>query len=164
MGLADWFNALSKGDEKSAEAALAAPQAGAIKEDSVIDGLDFVAAIEAHRKWKGRLTAYVQGTSTEKLDYTAICRDDQCALGKWIYSTGGTSMGNLSPFHQLKAKHAQFHVTASRVVELMQNEDQGSAQELLTGGEYTKASIEVQMLISKLYGLRSRSSRPAMAM
>ncbi len=154
MGLLDWFSALAKGDEKLAQAALATkPQSGIIKEDAVIDGLDFVAAIEAHRKWKERLTAYVEGTSTEKLDYTAICRDDQCALGKWIYSAGSALMADLSIFHQLKAKHAQFHVTASRVVELVQKNDRDSAQKLLTGDEYSKTSIEVQMLISKLYGM-----------
>jgi len=152
MGLVDWFSALARGDEAGAEAARSATQAGAIKDESVIHGLDFVAAIEAHRKWKERLTAYVQGTSTEKLDYTAICRDDQCALGKWIYSTGATAMGNLPMFHQLKAKHAQFHVTASRVVELVQGQDKPAAQKLLGEGEYTKASMEVQMLISRLYG------------
>jgi hypothetical protein len=152
MGLMDWFSALSRGDEKSAQAALAKPQSGIIKEDTVIDGLDFVAAIEAHRKWKERLTAYVAGTSSEKLDYTAICRDDQCALGKWIYSSGATSMADLSIFHQLKAKHAQFHITASRVVELVQNNDKDSAQKLLAGDEYSRTSIEVQRLISKLYG------------
>lgn len=157
MGLIDWFNALSRGDEKSAQAALAKPQSGIIKEDTVIEGLDFIAAIEAHRKWKERLTAYVEGTSSEKLDYTAICRDDQCALGKWIYSSGATSMGNLSIYHQLKAKHAQFHVTASRVVELVQNNDKDSAHTLLTGEEYSKTSIEVQMLISKLYGTMAKT-------
>jgi hypothetical protein len=152
MGLIDWFNALSRGDEKSAQAALAKLQSGIIKEDSVIDGLDFAAAIEAHRKWKERLTAYVQGTSSEELDYTAICRDDQCVLGKWIYSSGATSMANLLIFHQLKATHAKFHVTASRVVELAQNNDKVSAQKLLVGDEYGKASVEVQSLIAKLYG------------
>ncbi|MGA7595550.1 MAG: CZB domain-containing protein [Gallionella sp.] len=156
MGLIDWFNALSRGDEKSAQTALSKAQSGIIKEDAVIEGLDFVAAIEAHRKWKERLTAYVEGTSSEKLDYTAICRDNQCALGKWIYSSGGTSMGDLSIYHQLKAKHAQFHITASRVVELVQNNDKDSAHTLLTGEEYSKTSIEVQMLISKLYGLMTK--------
>lgn len=152
MGLIDWFNALSKGDEKAAKTALSKPQSGIIKEDAVIEGLDFVAAIEAHRKWKERLTAYVDGTSQEKLDHTAICRDDQCALGKWIYGSGATLMGALPIYHQLKAKHAQFHVTASRVVELVQRNDRDSAHTLLSGEEYSKTSIEVQMLISKLYG------------
>jgi Chemoreceptor zinc-binding domain len=152
MGLIDWFSALARGDEGAAEAARSTPQAGAIKEDSVIQGLNFVAAVEAHRKWKERLTAYVQGTSTEKLDYTAIRRDDQCNLGKWIYSSGIAAMGNSPVFHQLKSKHAHFHVTASRIVELVQHEEKPSAQKLLNGAEYTKASIEVQMLIAKLYG------------
>jgi hypothetical protein len=36
-------------------------------------------------KWKGRLQNYVDGTSKEQLDPMIICRDDQCALGKWIH-------------------------------------------------------------------------------
>jgi len=156
VSLMDWFNALSKGDEQSAEAARSKVQTGAIAETAMIDGLDFVAAIEAHRKWKERLTAYVQGTSSEKLDYKTICRDDQCALGKWIHGTGATALGELPIFHHLKAKHAQFHVTASRIVELAQQADKKSAQALLGGSEYGKASIEVQMLLSRLYGEMQR--------
>jgi hypothetical protein len=151
MGLFDWFSALSKGDEKSAQTANAAPQIGAIKENAVIEGLDFVAAIEAHRKWKERLSAYVQGTSTEKLDHSVICRDDQCALGKWIYTSGSTFTGHLPLFHQLKAKHAQFHITAAQVVEHVQKDQRDSAIDLLMEGEFAKSSRDVQTLLSKLY-------------
>jgi len=49
MGLFDWFKALSGGDEKSAASA-SASLTGAIKEEAAIKGLDFVAAIEAHRQ------------------------------------------------------------------------------------------------------------------
>ena len=151
MGLMDWFSALSRGDEKSVQAARSSLQ-GAIAEDSTIDGLDFIAAVDAHRKWKVRLTAYVQGTSTEKLDHAVICRDDQCTLGKWIYSQGANLMADVPIYHQLKAKHAQFHVTASRVVELVQKGEKDAAQNLLMGEEYTRGTVEVQRLLSKLYG------------
>ncbi len=151
MGLFDWFNALSKGDEHAAKAAMSTPQLGSIKESAVIEGLDFVAAIEGHRKWRERLSDYVIGTSDEKLDYTVICRDDQCALGKWIYSSGATFTGHLPLYHQLKAKHAQFHIAASQVVEHVQHDRKDSAISLLMEGEFAKSSRDVQSLLSKLY-------------
>jgi hypothetical protein len=150
MGLLDWFSALSKGDEKAAQAA-AAPQVGGIKEDSVVQGLDFVAAIEAHRKWKERLSEYTQGSSNEKLDHAVICRDDQCALGKWIYGPGVTFTGHLPLFHQLKAKHAQFHISAAQVVEQAQSGHKDQAVNMLLEGDFSKNSRDVQTLLSKLY-------------
>jgi hypothetical protein len=150
MGLFDWFSALSKGDEKSAQAAATA-QMGGIKEDSVVQGLDFVAAIEAHRKWRERLSEYTQGTSNEKLDHAVICRDDQCALGKWIYGPGVTFTGHLPLFHQLKAKHAQFHISAAQVVEQVQSNHKEQAVNMLLEGDFAKNSRDVQTLLSKLY-------------
>ena len=38
----------------------------------------------------------------------AISRDDQCPLGKWIYSTGGESFGTIQSFGDMKAMHAHF--------------------------------------------------------
>ncbi len=151
MGLFDWFTAMSKADEKTPPIAALPTQAGAIKEEAVVKGLDFVAAIEAHRKWKDRLTDYVNGTSTEKLDHSAICRDDQCALGKWIYSSGVSLTGHLPLFHQLKAKHAQFHVSAAQVVEQVQMGKKENALKILQEGDFPKNSREVQALLSKLY-------------
>lgn len=149
MGLFDWFKALSSGDEKAAQAAVSS--AGAIQETAVVNGLDFVAAIEAHRKWKERLIAYVEGTSSEKLDATTICRDDQCALGKWIYHDGLHAAGNRPTFHQVKAKHAEFHVNAAQVVEAVIKGDKATATKLIHEGGFAKSSRDVQALLSKLY-------------
>lgn len=150
MGLFDWFSALSKGDERAAHAASIA-QRGGIKDDSIVHGLDFVAAIEAHRKWKERLAAYADGSSTEKLDHATICRDDQCALGRWIYHDGATFMGHLSLFHSVKAKHAEFHVNAAQIVEEVQRGNKEAASAMLHEGAFTKSSREVQSLLSRLY-------------
>lgn len=150
MGIFDWFSAMSRGDEKASQTQ-SASQPGGIRDEAVIQGLDFVAAIEAHRKWKQRLTAYAEGTSTESLDHAVICRDDQCALGKWIYGQGAAHTGHLPLFHQLKAKHAQFHISASQVVELVQHAQKDAAMELIQNGEFSKNSRDVQTLISKLF-------------
>ena len=150
MGIFDWFSALSKGEDVPKDNHTA-PQLGAIQETAVIEGLDFVAAIEAHRKWRDRLSSYVSGNSSEVLDQSIICRDDQCALGKWIYGTGMTFTGHLQLFHQLKAKHAQFHISAAQVVELVKHDQKDAAVTILIDGEFAKNSRDVQSLLSKLY-------------
>jgi hypothetical protein len=151
MGILDWFRALSKGDEQDKATMTSSPLLGSINENAVIEGLDFVAAIEAHRKWRERLSDYVLGKSLEKLDHSVICRDDQCALGKWIYSTGATFTGHLPLFHQLKAKHAQFHISAAQVVELVHSDKKEAAINNIMEGEFATCSRDVQSLISKLY-------------
>ncbi|MDD4910863.1 MAG: CZB domain-containing protein [Sideroxydans sp.] len=155
MGLFDWFSALSKGDE--GKAAKHVTPVGGIQESAHIQGLDFVAAIEAHRKWRARLAEYAEGTSKEVLDHSVICRDDQCALGKWIYSEGQTFTGHLPLFHQIKAKHAQFHVSAAQVVELIQADRKEEAINDLMEGEFSKNSRDVQTLLSQLYMLMKQS-------
>ncbi|MDD4911660.1 MAG: CZB domain-containing protein [Sideroxydans sp.] len=151
MGLFDWFSALSKGEE--AAVAVHTPQLGGIKENSQIQGLDFVAAIEAHRKWRARLAEYADGTSKETLDHSVICRDDQCALGKWLYSEGQTFTGHLPLFHQIKAKHAQFHISAAQIVEMIDTDRKEEAVNNLLDGEFSKNSRDVQTLLSQLYML-----------
>jgi hypothetical protein len=117
----------------------------------VVGGLNFLDAIAAHQKWKSRLASQVAGTSTEKLDYRMICRDDQCVLGKWINGPGSDSYGSFPVFSRLKMTHAQFHVAAGAIVRLV---DEGKTKEAHTAlrlGEYSQHSIKVQGLISSLY-------------
>jgi hypothetical protein len=148
MALFDWFLAHSRGDEKSAQAVY---QLGGINETAEVKGLDFVAAIETHRKWKERLVAYVQATSTEILDHAVICQDNQCALGKWIYGNGATFCSHLPLFHQLKSKHSQFHIGAAEVVQKVQQDRFEEARSLLLEGDFAKSSRDVQTMLSKLY-------------
>ena len=53
-----------------------------VETSAELAGLNFLTAIEAHIKWKGRLESYIDGTSDEDLKVEVICRDDQCPLGK----------------------------------------------------------------------------------
>lgn len=147
MRLFDWFKATASDEHDDAPPF----SAGALKDESVVQGLDFIAAIEAHRKWRERLTKYVQGQSDEKLDAGIICRDDQCSLGKWIYKEGMPFTGHLPVYHQLKAKHAAFHICAGNVVTLAQGGQVEQALQIIVDGDFAKTSREVQTLISRLY-------------
>jgi Chemoreceptor zinc-binding domain len=117
---------------------------------SEVSGLNFVEAIAAHQKWKARLLSYVEGTSTEKLDYRQICRDNQCVLGKWINGPGGDVYGHIPVFSQLKMVHGQFHLAASLIVQLT-DEGNGEQARAALRQDYSKQSVKVQGLISSLY-------------
>ena len=129
--------------------------APALSEDEksamVVGGLNFMDAITAHQKWKTRLTNYLGGTSDEKLDYRAVCRDDQCVLGKWINGAGGSAYGHIPLFSQLKMTHAQSHLAAGTIIRFQDEGKLEQAQDALRHGEYPQHSIKVQGLISSLY-------------
>jgi hypothetical protein len=115
-----------------------------------VGGLNFMEAITAHQKWKTRLSNYLAGTSTEKLDYRQICRDNQCVLGKWINGSGGDKYGHMPVFSQLKMAHGQFHLAAGSIVKLV---DEGQSEDARAAlrQDYSKHSVKVQGLISRLY-------------
>ncbi len=170
MGLFDWVKGGSRAPSAGKQASSAAPKAevakpaltlvppaaavrvGAIQEaPQTAGGLDFATAIQAHRNWKSRLAKYVDGNSDEQLDYRVICRDDQCALGKWIHGSGGADFGHLPSFEELKAMHGQFHHAAGEVVRLHDEHKDREAQRQLRAGEYPRYSIKVMGLLSLLY-------------
>ncbi len=148
MGLLDWFLEMSKAKP---EAEPVKTELGAVKDEAIVQGLDFVAAIEAHRKWKSRLSEYIDGASTEELDPAIICQDDKCALGKWIYGEGKTFCGHMPKYHKLKADHAGFHVNAAEVVTLHKKGKTVEAKALMLDGAFAKYSQTVQTELSKLY-------------
>lgn len=122
-----------------------------------IESVDFYAAIQAHVLWRVRLEAYVEGTSTEKLNPEIVARDDCCALGKWIYGAGGTHYGTHPRFPELKEVHACFHKAAGEVVRCVDSGNNEKARELLLQGKYTTCSHQVKSHLAKL-GLESGNS------
>ncbi|MFD1711424.1 CZB domain-containing protein [Ottowia flava] len=135
----------------TAKADHAAPAVDANGRSMVAGGLDFVSAIHAHQQWKTRLSIYVRNESSEKLDYRAICRDDQCVLGRWINGEAGVKFGHLPSFGELKVAHGMFHLAAGRVIQLHDEDKSSEAMQLLRQGEYPRHSIKVMGLLSALY-------------
>ena len=147
MSAFDWFKRIL-GQKENEAAPPAPPPTGAAME---VAGLNFMTAIEAHIKWKSRLENYIEGTSTEDLRVEVVCRDDQCPLGKWIYSTGGERFGSIDTFGDMKGQHALFHQCAGRIVETAQAGKKEEAMRLLQYGDYVRASEQVKRLLAKLY-------------
>lgn len=145
MSALDWFKRMM--GQKADEAAPPPPADASME----VAGLNFMTAIEAHIKWKSRLENYIQGTSSEDLKVETVCRDDQCPLGKWIYSTGGQRFGTIDTFGEMKGQHALFHQCAGRILETAQAGKKDEAMRLLQYGDYVRASEQVKRLLAKLY-------------
>ncbi|MBL8502522.1 MAG: CZB domain-containing protein [Rhodocyclaceae bacterium] len=145
MSALDWFKRIL--GQKADEAAPPPPAEASME----VAGLNFMTAIEAHIKWKTRLETYIQGTSQEDLKVEVVCRDDQCPLGKWIYSTGGERFGTIDTFGEMKGQHALFHQCAGRVLDTAQQGRKEEAMRLLQYGDYVRASEQVKRLLAKLY-------------
>lgn len=149
MGMFDWFRRLARGDAESEpkDTGLGSGSTGATE----AGGLDFYKAIEAHQRWKVRLSAYVAGESDERLDWTVICRDDQCALGQWLHGGARAPHGHEALFSRLVQEHAQFHQYAGEVVQLADRGDKDAAQKLIGTGAYARASRQVIASLSQLF-------------
>lgn len=95
------------------------------------DDVNFQKWILAHRDWRRRLVAYIEGGSKEELDENVICRDNQCELGKWIYGHGSKFYNGLPVFHQMVRDHATFHQCAGHVVKIYKTEGSQAARKVL---------------------------------
>ncbi|MEW6164170.1 MAG: methyl-accepting chemotaxis protein [Pseudomonadota bacterium] len=120
-----------------------------------IGGMDFDAAIDAHRQWKARLLNYVVGNSSEQLDPKAVACDDRCALGQWIYGSCRPVMGGQPVCEGLRTSHAAFHRCAGDIVSTKQAGNIAVARKLL-GEDFTRLSQET---IEKIEAMRSAWSQ-----
>ena len=104
--------------------------------------LDIDMAMSAHENWKLRLSAYLEGHSTERFSAEEICFDDRCDLGRWIHGDGKARLGNFPGFAALMGHHKMFHYAASNVVSLAKSGRSNDAHNMLHG-QFAKFSGEV---------------------
>ncbi|MCE5180833.1 MAG: CZB domain-containing protein [Betaproteobacteria bacterium] len=110
--------------------------------------MHFDDAIAAHINWKLRLSRYIDGTLNEKLDSATVCKDNLCALGKWIYGDG-EKYKSAPHFESLVARHAKFHLCAADVVKKVDADDKAGAKSLLAG-DFAAISRETVSAIMEL--------------
>ncbi|MGW8248288.1 MAG: CZB domain-containing protein [Acidiferrobacterales bacterium] len=118
---------------------------------SELKGLNVTTAIESHMRWKARLAEYINGNSKESLDPEQIAQDDQSILGQWIYGIGGETFGDVPGFAELRECHARFHQCAADVVRKVDAGQQEEARQMLSTGDYARASMLVIRLLSGLW-------------
>ncbi len=124
-------------------------RAGSEQKAQIRDEINVMDAIHAHVKWKVRLEDYLSGKSDEALDPMAVCRDDQCVLGKWIHGPAVKHFHDDPTFHQLRCDHAEFHFIAGNVIRHVQANEHEAADALLNN-DYKHASRKVVQALSEL--------------
>jgi len=151
MKMIDWVSGFVSGPSTGSGTAEELERTLADLEAEEAQGLNFKSAIEAHMKWKARLSRYVAGTSDERLDASVVCQADQCVLGKWIYGVGSANYGADDLFNKLKTTHTEFHTCAGRVISEADNGNTEHAASLLNEGHYPRISREITYLLARLF-------------
>lgn len=158
MGMMNWIKQLLANPSDMEEITRLSSQLDSNAAEEEAAGLNFRTAIDAHAKWKARLSRYVEGTSTEILHAETICKDNECVLGKWIYGAGQKQYGKNPLFENLRIEHRRFHECACEVIKEVDNGNQEKASNLLHSGQYSQTSMHVVKLLGKLYQeLRSKN-------
>ena len=115
---------------------------------AMVEGIDVDTIIDGHRQWKVKLREAIE--SNAKVDVSVLCRDDCCALGKWIYADG-QRLRERTTFMDLVGKHAHFHKVAGQVGELINQERYEQAQDALASGTpFSVATSEVVLVLSSI--------------
>jgi methyl-accepting chemotaxis protein len=119
--------------------------------------VDFDAIIDAHQAWKQKLRNAIGGGSEKNLDPNEVCKDNACALGKWIYSAG-KEFEHLEEYEPLRHSHAEFHVCAADILKKAQAGDKDGASAQLVGDFFDLSNRTVQHIVAmKRHSKRTRS-------
>ncbi|GIL16405.1 MAG: hypothetical protein BroJett040_01560 [Oligoflexia bacterium] len=120
--------------------------------DSILDlenKMDFRAAISAHIGWKMKLNKFISSPDNS-LDENVVCKDNLCALGKWIYGHG-LDYQEIPEYEALKSSHADFHVCAGSIIKLVKQGEINQAKEKMAPeGDFTRLSERTVELIEAI--------------
>ena len=113
---------------------------------TLVEGVDVDTFIDAHRQWKVKLRDAIE--LHQKVDTATLCRDDCCALGKWIYGDAQRLQGRQT-FVDLVENHKRFHTVAGSVGELINQRRYREAEDALASGTpFAAATSGVVMVLS----------------
>ena len=125
---------------------------------SAADEVDFDGIVDAHKQWSKKLRRAVEGRSAPQ-DPAVVSRDDQCALGAWIYGAGRTLLTD-STHATLRTKHAQFHQCAGDVLGHVVAGERDQAECLLAERFQLLSNETVAQIRQLEQNLQSASERP----
>lgn len=127
---------------------------------------DFSAAVSAHIDWKMKLSKYMDNPDGS-LKPETVCKDNACALGKWIYGDGMAYKDKYGQqYESLRTSHAEFHQTAGDIIKMIDSGNKMGANKLMSpGGKYTQVSERtvglIQEIRSKVEGSPAQSTKNA---
>lgn len=108
---------------------------------------DFGSAKAAHRAWKTRLRAYLNGDS-DALDPDKVASDRQCELGRWYFGAGKQKFGHLPAMQEIEEPHRQLHSKVKEIIDLKQAGQGEQAEREL--GEVGRLSDRIVALLDRV--------------
>jgi len=94
-------------------------QIGQFKLDAQSDALDLSKAKSAHRAWKARLRAFLDGK--EALSLQEAVSHKHCILGRWYYADGLERFRHIPEMKRLEEPHAKLHELIKEIIRLREN-------------------------------------------
>ncbi len=88
---------------------------GRFKLDEQSGTLDLSKAKSAHRAWKTRLRAFLDGK--EALSLNEAVSHKHCILGKWYYGEGLAKFGHIQEMKTLEKPHAELHHLVKEIIQ-----------------------------------------------
>jgi chemotaxis protein histidine kinase CheA len=128
------------------------PQA---KETSSGEELDFSLARQKHQQWLGRLRDFLDGKTSMTVDQAGSHKE--CAVGKWLYSTGLKEFGDIPEIQELEKTHAGFHALVRNIVTLKTTGRHAQAEQEFGDVKPTSAKIVDQLNVAEKKALVSRN-------
>lgn len=116
------------------------------------NGLDIEFTIKSHLQWKLKLEKAVEKHSIEEYTLSSVAADDNCALGKWIYSKAKEFYANCEHsdiYTTLKKSHAKFHKIAAEILNDVNNGEIELAK-MKIKREFARCSDAVQLDLLRL--------------
>lgn len=103
-------------------------------------------ALVAHSAWKVRLAQAIE-TGGSEFSPKIVRRDDQCALGKWLYSEIAPTLRG-DNYEKVRALHAEFHLAAAGVLTLALEGRKAEAQAaMFTVQDFGRASTRLTIAL-----------------
>jgi Chemoreceptor zinc-binding domain len=153
----DWFGLFEKEvefeKELKVEVAVAAEFVPTVQPEitnAELSGLNLKQVLDAHTAWKERLIKILNGTCDETPDVAVVSQDNQCFLGKWLYSEGKALYGHLPEYESVRKVHAEFHVCAGEVLE-QHRLGYDEVADVLLKTKFRSTSNKNQMLLTRLF-------------
>ncbi len=87
---------------------------------------DFALARQRHEQWIDRLKQVLEGRASMTPDQAGSHKE--CAVGKWLYSSGLEEYGAVPEMQTLEATHRQFHDLVRQIVTLRAKAEQSAAE------------------------------------
>ena len=77
---------------------------------------DFFSARTAHMAWRQRIRDFLDGRKSLSHEEAVSHRD--CALGKWLYSSGMSTYGHVDEMQVLEKRHERLHEVIREIIDL----------------------------------------------